>query len=646
MIFLTELFAAFLSAMMVENLLFARAIGADHILRQTRSYRFIIEFGLGAAVISGVTVMPLWWLSQTFGRESWWNYARSMAAVLLIDNYDDLMKNLSDNERSAILSEIDNRLDAWVAGTGSLLRRYQRERYLMIFEERYLQQFVEKKFEVLDAIHQVSNPSGINASLSIGIGKDGESFQELLQFANLSIEMALSRGGDQAVIRNKFTFEFYGGRSAETEKRTKVKSRVMANALSALLADSSQIFVMGHKFPDMDATGAAVGVCAAARKKGVPAYIIKEATSNPSKPLIDKLLQQPEYHTSFLMPQEALLIADSRSLVVVVDTNRPEQVQSQEMLASCNRVAVIDHHRRAATYIEGAALNYHEPYASSASELVTELLQYIVEPADLLRVEAEALLAENIGKLSSLQDKLYAQDRYAVLVIFQAMDAAGKDGTIKHVMSGINPQGCQVYSFKQPSAEELDHDYLWRINRCLPERGRIGIFNRSHYEDVLVAKVHPEIVLSAKLPGIMGPGDITPKFWKKRYRQINDYERYLTENGTVIIKFFLNVSKEEQKRRFLSRLEDEAKNWKFSVSDLKERSYWDDYMKAYSDMLTHTSTEEAPWYVIPADNKWFMRYAVGQILCDRMNELDLHYPEMPVEARHQIEDFKRALLNE
>lgn len=265
---------------------------------------------------------------------------------------------------------------------------------------------------------------------------------------------------------------------------------------------------------------------------------------------------------------------------------------------------------------------------------------------DLTKSEAEALLAENIGKLSSLQDKLYAQDRYAVLVIFQAMDAAGKDGTIKHVMSGINPQGCQVYSFKQPSAEELDHDYLWHINRCLPERGRIGIFNRSHYEDVLVAKVHPEIVLSAKLPGIMGPGDITPKFWKKRYRQINDYERYLTENGTVIIKFFLNVSKEEQKRRFLSRLEDEAKNWKFSVSDLKEHSYWDDYMKAYSDMLTHTSTEEAPWYVIPADNKWFMRYAVGQILCDRMNELDLHYPEMPVEARHQIEDFKRALLNE
>lgn len=265
---------------------------------------------------------------------------------------------------------------------------------------------------------------------------------------------------------------------------------------------------------------------------------------------------------------------------------------------------------------------------------------------DLTKQEAGALLAEDIEKLSALQGKLYAQDRYSVLVIFQAMDAAGKDGTIKHVMSGINPQGCQVYSFKQPSAEELDHDYLWRINRCLPERGRIGIFNRSQYEDVLIAKVHPEIILSNKLPGVTSLEDVTPNFWKKRYRQINDYERYLTENGTIVIKFFLNVSKDEQKRRFLARLEDEAKNWKFSTSDLKERSYWDDYMKAYSDMLTHTSTEDAPWYVIPADNKWFMRYAVGRILCERMGELDLHYPEMPVEARHKIDDFKKALLDE
>lgn len=318
---------------------------------------------------------------------------RPVAAVLLIDNYEDLMKNLTDNARSAILSEIDSRLDAWVAQTGGLLRRYQRERYLFIFEEQYLAQFTEKKFEILDMIHQVHNPSGINASLSIGIGKDGESYQELLQFANLSIDMALSRGGDQAVVRNKFTFEFYGGRSKEAEKNTKVKSRVMANALSALVSDSSQVFIMGHKAPDNDAVGAAAGVCALCRKHGVPVHIIKELRTPPAQELINKLTQLPEYQDCFLSAQDALLIADTRSLAVVVDTNRPEQVQAPELLQSCNRVAVIDHHRRAATYIEGAALNYHEPYASSASELVTELLQYIVEPNQILRAEAEALLA-------------------------------------------------------------------------------------------------------------------------------------------------------------------------------------------------------------------------------------------------------------
>ena len=319
--------------------------------------------------------------------------SRPVAAVLLIDNYDDLMKNLTENERSNLLAEIDNRLDTWVADTGGLLRRYQRERYLFIFEEQYLSRFVEDKFDILDTVHQVVNPSGINASLSIGVGKDGDSYRELLNFANLSIDMALSRGGDQAVIRNKFTFEFFGGRSKETEKRTKVKSRVMANALSALVADSSGLFIMGHRSPDNDCIGAAAGVAAIARKKGVAAHIIQEPGTPPAKPLTDRLLQLPEYRDCFLSAQEALLLMDNRSLVVVVDTNRPEQVQSQEVLESCNRIAVIDHHRRAATYIEGAALNYHEPYASSASELVTELLQYIADPTDLTRVEAEALLA-------------------------------------------------------------------------------------------------------------------------------------------------------------------------------------------------------------------------------------------------------------
>ena len=318
---------------------------------------------------------------------------RPVAAVLLIDNYDELMKNLTENERSTILSEIDSRIAAWVEGTGGMLRRYQRERYLFLFEEQFLIPFADKKFEILDTVHQVVNPSGISASLSIGVGKDGESYQELLQFANLSIDMALSRGGDQAVIRNKFTFEFYGGRSKETEKRTKVKSRVMANALSALISDSSQVFIMGHKSPDNDSMGAAAGVVALCRKNGVPAHIIKSPGTAPAQELIDKLAQLPEYYDCFLSTQEALLIADTRSLAVVVDTNRPEQVQAEELLESCNRVAVIDHHRRAATYIEGAALNYHEPYASSAAELVTELLQYIMEPNQLLRAEAEALLA-------------------------------------------------------------------------------------------------------------------------------------------------------------------------------------------------------------------------------------------------------------
>lgn len=258
--------------------------------------------------------------------------------------------------------------------------------------------------------------------------------------------------------------------------------------------------------------------------------------------------------------------------------------------------------------------------------------------AGLKKKDAKDLLQENIERLAELQDKLYAHDRFAVLVIFQAMDAAGKDGTIKHVMSGINPQGCQVYSFKVPSAEDLDHDYLWRIYKCLPERGRIGIFNRSHYEDVLVAKVHPSIVLNGKLPDINKAEDIDDKFWEKRYRQINDLERHLTENGTIVLKFFLNVSHEEQESRFMARLEDESKNWKFSSADLKERTYWNDYMKAYSDMLSETSTENAPWYVIPADNKWFMRYAVGQIIGDRMEELGLHYPILDEAAKLDIEN--------
>lgn len=262
---------------------------------------------------------------------------------------------------------------------------------------------------------------------------------------------------------------------------------------------------------------------------------------------------------------------------------------------------------------------------------------------DVAKEDSKKLLDDNIIKLSEIQDKLYADDRYSVLIIIQAMDAAGKDGTIKHVMSGVNPQGCQVYNFKQPSAEEVDHDYFWRIYKSLPERGRIGIFNRSHYEEVLVTKVHPEIIVAQKLPDISSVKDIDSGFWKKRYRQINDIERHLSENGTCIIKFFLNVSKDEQKKRFLERFNDEIKNWKFSPSDLKEREHWNEYMKAFSDMLTHTSTEYAPWYVIPADNKWFMRYAVSKIIIERLEKLNLQYPKMSEAIKSSLEGAKKEL---
>ncbi len=261
----------------------------------------------------------------------------------------------------------------------------------------------------------------------------------------------------------------------------------------------------------------------------------------------------------------------------------------------------------------------------------------------LRKADGKEMLRENVERLARLQDVLYAHDRYAVLVVFQAMDAAGKDGTIKHVFSGVNPQGCRVSSFKQPSSEELDHDYLWRIVRQLPERGCIGVFNRSHYEDVLVARVHPEILTGNKLPGIHNTEDVTPEFWAERYRQINDFERYLSETGTLVIKFFLNVSEKEQERRFIARLEDPAKNWKFSSSDMKERALWNDYMLAYSDVLNRTSTEYAPWYVIPADRKWYMRYAVSRILVDRIASLPLRYPEMSEDKRFQIESARKEL---
>jgi len=256
--------------------------------------------------------------------------------------------------------------------------------------------------------------------------------------------------------------------------------------------------------------------------------------------------------------------------------------------------------------------------------------------------DAAELLARGIIQMAQLQDKLYAQDRWAVLVMFQAMDAAGKDSAIKHVMSGVNPQGCEVHAFKQPSAEELDHDYLWRASKVLPRRGRIGIFNRSYYEEVLVVRVHDELLQHERLPAAL----MAKQIWKERFDDIRNFEDYLTRNGIVIRKFFLNVSKEEQKRRFIERLKEPEKNWKLSPSDVAERERWDDYMAAYEEMIAHTATEHAPWYVVPADNKWFTRAVVAEVMVDTLEKMKLEYPKLEATQRRALKEAMARLLRE
>jgi PPK2 family polyphosphate:nucleotide phosphotransferase len=255
--------------------------------------------------------------------------------------------------------------------------------------------------------------------------------------------------------------------------------------------------------------------------------------------------------------------------------------------------------------------------------------------------DAAVKLTENIELMADLQDMLYAQDKYSVLIVLQAMDTAGKDGIVKHVMKGLNPQGTRVHSFKQPSSEELDHDYLWRASKNLPERGQIGIFNRSYYEEVLVVKVH-NLIDSQQIP----PKLISKSIWKDRYRQIRDFERYLNENGTVLIKLFLHISKDEQKQRLLDRIDDKSKNWKFSVADIKERAYWEDYQNAYEDVLLETSTKNCPWYIIPADKKWYARLVVSEIIVKTLESLNLSYPVISNEQRQALEDCKRQLSME
>ncbi len=255
--------------------------------------------------------------------------------------------------------------------------------------------------------------------------------------------------------------------------------------------------------------------------------------------------------------------------------------------------------------------------------------------------DAGEKLDENIARLAELQEVLYAHDHYSVLLILQAMDTAGKDGIIKHVMKGLNPQGTHVRSFKQPSVEELDHDYLWRVNQHLPERGQIGIFNRSYYEDVLVVRVH-DLVKNNHIP----PQYVSEKIWDNRFRQIRDYEKYLTENGIVIVKFFLHISKDEQKNRLLERIEDKSKNWKFSAADIKERSYWNQYQKFYEDAINQTTTGDAPWYIIPSDKKWFARLAVSEIIVQTLEKLDLHFPALDEEQTNSLAECKKQLLSE
>lgn len=318
--------------------------------------------------------------------------SRPVVAKLEVDNYEELMKACADSQRSAVLAQIDEKLNQWAEGAGLLLKT-DRDHYLFIFEAEHYAHFVEDKFSVLDTIREITVAEGTHPTLSIGIGKDAANVAELYKSANLSLEMALSRGGDQAVVRNRLDFEFYGGRSKTKAKRTKVKSRVMANALGELMEDASQIYIMGHSYADMDSVGAAAGLMCIARKRGRRAQIIIDLKENAAEQVLKKLEDLPEYADAFLSPNDAFLRLQPGALLIVVDTTRPDIVESKQVLETCNRVAVIDHHRRAANYIENAALNFHEPYASSTSELVTELLQYLAGPSDLLLEEAEALLA-------------------------------------------------------------------------------------------------------------------------------------------------------------------------------------------------------------------------------------------------------------
>ena len=318
---------------------------------------------------------------------------RPAIAVIAIDNYEELTKNATDSEKSTILADIDKRLFSWIKDSNAVLRKYDRDKYIFIIENAALEKLSARKFAVLQDVREIQNHEGVVATLSIGIGKDGETLAECYQYASLAIDMALSRGGDQAVVKNRYNFEFYGGLTEEVEKRTKVKSRVVANALSQLIRDSSQVLIMGHRNSDMDAIGAAAGMVCAVRGKGKPVHIVVDQQHTMAGDLIERLETLPEYKDVFISAEDAMILCDYNTLLIVVDVNRPGYVENEALLQSINKVAVIDHHRRAADYIENAVVSLHEPYASSASELVSELLQYLVPTSGILTGEAEAMLA-------------------------------------------------------------------------------------------------------------------------------------------------------------------------------------------------------------------------------------------------------------
>ena len=340
-------------------------------------------------------LITLFWVDTTDYKKLRAEYERTrpVVSIICIDSYEEVLKNLSDSDKSGIQAQIDTKINEWLKDESVVIRKYDRDRYILLCEEQTLEKFIDDKFSVLASVREIKNSEDIPVTLSIGIGRDGETLKEKYQFANLATDMALSRGGDQAVIKSRFAFEFFGGATKEVEKRTKVKSRVMANALSQLMKASSLVLIMGHRVSDIDSIGAAAGMVCAARKREKNVKIVVNEAKTSAASLIARLRTMPEYENVFISPEDALLMADKETLLIVVDTNRPDFVESPELLQAAMKVAVIDHHRRAADYIENAAINMHEPYASSASELSCELLQYMVSAHDVARVEAEALLA-------------------------------------------------------------------------------------------------------------------------------------------------------------------------------------------------------------------------------------------------------------